>query len=197
MAPRERRLVGVLAAVALLLGVPRLWRAVTAPARAGLGPVATAGGARDDLPVPLELRDEDLVPRPGSLRIGRDPFRFAQAPPPPPPPQPRQLSAAELAEQERARAAAEAERQRLLAEQARLDAIPKPPAVDLTYLGSFGPETRKIAVLFDGQNIYNALAGDVVGGKFVVDRIGYESVDLKFVGFPDTPAQRLALSGSQ
>lgn len=194
MAPRERRLVGVLAAVALLLGVPRLWRAVTAPAGAGLGPVATAGGPSDDLPAPLELRDEDLVPRPGSLRIGRDPFRFGQAPPPPPPPPP---SAAELAEQERARAAAEAERQRLLAEQARLDAIPKPPAVNLTYLGSFGPETRKIAVLFDGQNIYNALAGDVVGGKFVVERIGYESVDLKFVGFPDTPAQRLALSGSQ
>ena len=85
----------------------------------------------------------------------------------------------------------------MLAEQARLDAIPKPPVVDLKYLGSFGPETRKIAVFYDGSNIYNALAGDVLNGKFIVARIGYESVDLKFVGFPDTPAQRLALSSSR
>ena len=31
--------------------------------------------------------------------------------------------------------------------------------------------------------------------KFIVDRIGYESVDLRFVGFPDVPARRLPVGG--
>ena len=46
-----------------------------------------------------------------------------------------------------------------------------------------------------GENLYNARAGDVLEGKFIVDRIGYESVDLKFVGFPDAPAKRLPIGG--
>ncbi len=45
------------------------------------------------------------------------------------------------------------------------------------------------------DKIYNALAGDVLEGKFIVDHIGYESVDVKFVGFPDAPAKRLAIGG--
>jgi hypothetical protein len=82
-------------------------------------------------------------------------------------------------------------------EQARLDAIPKPPPVTLKYLGSFGPAARRVAVFADenGENLYNARAGEVLEGKFIVDRIGYESVDLKFVGFPDEPARRLPIGG--
>ena len=47
----------------------------------------------------------------------------------------------------------------------------------------------------DGSAIYNALAGDLVKDRFQVQRIGYESVDLLFVGFPDEPAVRLAIGG--
>ena len=32
-----------------------------------------------------------------------------------------------------------------------------------------------------------AREGDVLEGKFVVAQIGYESVDIRFVGFPDWP----------
>ena len=69
--------------------------------------------------------------------------------------------------------------------------------VNVTYLGSFGPESKRVAVFADesGQNLYNARTGDVLEGKFIVYRIGYESVDLKFVGFPDEPARRLAIGG--
>jgi hypothetical protein len=69
--------------------------------------------------------------------------------------------------------------------------------VTLTYLGSFGPKSRRIAVFADesGENLYNARTGEVLEGKFIVDRIGYESVDLKFVGFPDEPARRLPIGG--
>ena len=67
----------------------------------------------------------------------------------------------------------------------------------LVYLGSSGMEKRRIAVFADaaGENLYNVRVGETVEGKFIVDRIGYESVDLKFVGFPDEPAKRLPIGG--
>ena len=120
----------------------------------------------------------------------RSPFRFGPPPAPPPPPPPTR--------EELARRAAEAEARRLAAEEdARQRAIPRPPPVTLVYLGSFGTEARRIAVFADdkGENLYNVRVGEVVEGKFIVDRIGYESVDLKFVGFPDEPAKRLPIGG--
>jgi hypothetical protein len=50
-------------------------------------------------------------------------------------------------------------------------------------------------VFSDQQEIYNAHEGDVIKGRFVVVKIGYESADIGFVGFPDEPAQRLAVGG--
>ena len=47
----------------------------------------------------------------------------------------------------------------------------------------------------DGAKIYNALKGDLVKDQFEVQRIGYESVDLVFVGFPNEPAVRLEIGG--
>lgn len=197
---RERKLLRLLAVLGGLFLLRLVYSAATPPApaspvaRAAGGNVAAARARRGkavELPsevVRLEL--ERLEREPRDLAFGRDPFRYGPAPPPPPPPPP---SAAELA-----RRAAEAEAARLRAiEQARLDAIPKPPPVTLKYLGSFGPEGRKVAVFADqgGENLYNARFGDVLEGKFIVDRIGYESVDLKFVDFPDEPARRLPIGG--
>jgi hypothetical protein len=31
--------------------------------------------------------------------------------------------------------------------------------------------------------------------RFIVDKIGFESADIKFVGFPDTPGTRLVAGG--
>ena len=89
------------------------------------------------------------------------------------------------------------EERRRAEEAARLAAIeaakPKPPEFTMEYLGNFGPPSRRVAVFSDGKKIHNALEGEVIDNKFIVARIGYESVDIRFVGFPDTPAQRLGI----
>jgi hypothetical protein len=90
-----------------------------------------------------------------------------------------------LRAEEAARAAA--------AEAARLAAIPKPPEFTMEYLGNFGPPNKKIAVFSDGKKIYNTVEGEVIDNKFIVAHIGYESVDIRFVNFPNTPAKRLGV----
>lgn len=131
--------------------------------------------------VPLELAA--LENKPGEFQIGRDPFRFyvepKPPPPAPPPPPPRPTPAPQPTQSSRPA-------------QPR---APQPPAVDVTYIGSFGPDRGRIAVFTDGTDLYNARIGDVVKTHFVVEAIGYESADLRFVNFPDAPAQRLEAGG--
>ena len=55
--------------------------------------------------------------------------------------------------------------------------------------------TRRLAVFSDGSEIFNVLEGDVLKEHFIVERIGYESVDVTFLGFPDVPARRLEIGG--
>jgi hypothetical protein len=204
---RERKLLIALGALAGIALLRFLYSAASPPAAPAAASTRAAGsstraagagtaqrgrrGRTSELPtevVALEIAALDRIPE--DLEFGRDPFRYGPVPPPPPPPPP---TAEELR-----RRAEEAERRRLEAiEQARIDAIPKPPPVTLKYLGSFGPERRRVAVFADasGENLYNARTGEVLEGKFIVDKIGYESVDLKFVGFPDEPARRLPIGG--
>src|SRR5207244_1953660 len=123
---------------------------------------------------------------------GRDPFRFF-VPPPPPAPKPRQPTQAELdamrAQQEREAAARAAALKAQMEEAAK----PKPAPFTMTYLGSFGPPEKRLAVFTDGKTIHNAQQGEVLDNKFIVAHIGYESVDIKFVGFSEWPALRLAV----
>lgn len=191
LAPRERRLLAILGLAAALLGGRALLQlarpdAPGSPAaaerRAGRAP--RGSGAIPERIV--EVRTDRLVPdAPAELEVGRDPFRF-QAPPPPPPATPPPPPSEE--ELERRRREAE--------ERARLAAIPRPPEVTLRYLGSFGPRSARIAVFAGGAegSVLNARQGAILEGKFIVDRIGYESVDLKFVDFPDVPARRLGIT---
>lgn len=137
------------------------------------------------------LRVPDLDRVPPESRAGRDPWRFVDPPPPPPPPPPpvHVPTAAELEAMRRAQEEA-AERARLAAIEA---AKPKPPEFTMEYLGNFGPPEKKLAVFTNGKRIVNALEGQVIDNKFIVARIGYESVDIKFVNFPETPAKRLGV----
>jgi len=203
---REKRLLAVLGILAGLLLARSLFNAAAnrLPARpagetAGRLTAPPAAGSRfgqrrrgvAELPTAiavLDLGEMEVTPR--DLTVGRDPFRFGPLPPPPPPPPP---SAEELERRRRE----EEERLRRLEEERRLAAIPKPPPVNLVFLGSFGAEGRRIAVFADekGENLYNARPGDVLEEKFIVDRIGFESVDIKFVDFPDEPAKRLPIGG--
>lgn len=190
---RERRLLallGLVAGVALLRGVWLAATPATPPAEAG-GRARVARGARTAavaLPERVEvIRSDRLEVAPRPFEVGRDLFRYGPPPPPPPP------SPEELARQRR-----EAEARRLAAEEAaRRAAVPRPPAVTVRFLGSFGPERKRIAVFTasDGRSVLNALEGDVLEGRFVVVRIGFESVDLGFVGFPDVAPRRLGASG--
>lgn len=100
-----------------------------------------------------------------------------ERPPPPPPPPPRPAPPP--------------------VEREKRPKKPRPPEVDLVFLGSFGPETRRIAVFLDGEDVVNARVGDVLKGKFIVESIGYESADIGFVGFPDAPSQRLPAGGQR
>jgi hypothetical protein len=118
---------------------------------------------------------------------GRDPFRYGAAPaPPPPPPPPRKSESRRTRPKQKARPA-----------QTGPVRPPKrqPPSVDFVYLGSFGPEGRRIAVFTKDDLIFNAAVGDVLLDRFIVDKIGFESADIKFVGFPDAPQKRLEAGG--
>ncbi len=70
---------------------------------------------------------------------------------------------------------------------------PRLPSVDLFYIGSFGRTDDPIAVFIDRDAIYNAFSGDRVKEQFEVQNIGYESVDLLYVDFPDQPPVRLPI----
>jgi len=159
-------------------------------------PTATGehhGARPGDRVAVLHLADLDRVPRESA--VGRDPWRFVDPPPPPPPapPKPHVPTAAELKAMEEARRRAE--------EAARLAAIeaakPKPAEFTLQYLGRFGPADLKLAVFTNGKEIYNVKEGDVIDNKFIVSHIGYESVDIRFVGFPDWPAKRVGVTRQQ
>lgn len=133
------------------------------------------------------VRLADLDRESAEFHLGRDPFTFFTPPAPkptvaekpqarkPPPPKPRPPAAATQGQ--------------------GAGPVAQPPAVDVVYLGRFGPNDRPIAVFSDGRDIFNVLEGGVLKKHFVVDKIGYESTDLKFVDFPDTPAKRLAVGG--
>jgi hypothetical protein len=177
---REKVLVAILIAVVAALG----FRVFLLPwlsgdelaAAAGAGPSGTRGEAQSlQIAQASTLDLAALEGTSGELEVGRDPFRFAAPPPPPPrpapPPPPYEPPPPPP------------------------PTGPQPPPVDVTYLGSFGSAARRIAVFSDGKTIYNATRGDTLGGKFVVHAIGYESVDLTFVGFPDVPPERLAVGG--
>ncbi len=142
----------------------------------------------------LRLADLDRVPAesPG----GRDPWRFVD-PPPPKPIVPKGPSAEELARLEAARKAAE-ERARAAAQVAAAEAAkPRPAEFTLQYLGRFGPANKKLAVFTNGKDVQNVQEGDVIDNKFIVAHIGLESVDIRFVGFPDWPTKRVGVTPRQ
>lgn len=71
---------------------------------------------------------------------------------------------------------------------------PAPPAVTFKFIGTFGPRDHPIAVIQQGDEILNVREGDVLFGKFVVRKVGYESIDVGFVGFADFETRRLGIT---
>jgi len=177
-------LLGVLAASLLLAVLLRSGGGdpVAAPGtRPAVARQARRGGAPEPVHQVVMLRSAELDDIQAEYQPGRDPFRFYQAPKPPPPPPPERQPRPVVNEQPKVEAPPP------------VPQGPQPPPIEVEYLGSFGPQSRPIAVFTDGEEIFNVRLGDDIDGKFRVVRIGYESVDLAFVDFPDVPAERLPI----
>jgi hypothetical protein len=70
---------------------------------------------------------------------------------------------------------------------------PRPPSFTYKFIGTFGPAQRPIATFARDGEIVNARVGDVIEGKFILRRIGIESAEIGFVGFPNDVTQRVPL----
>lgn len=70
---------------------------------------------------------------------------------------------------------------------------PAPPPIPFKFIGSFGPRERPIAVLAAGGKIVNARTGDVVFERFILRKVGYESIDVGFLGFEEGRTKRLGI----
>ncbi len=184
LGPRERVLLVILAILAPLgtwrYVKPTLMSFASGGARSqeGVSGVPPSPQAREPI---AELRLSALEVRGGEYEPDRNIFRYGEKPkpPPPPPPPPPPVRAVRRA-----------------AAPPPPPPAPKPPPLDLKLLGIFGPEHRRIAVLTDGDSWFqNALEEEVIEEKFIVYKIGYESVDFKFVGFPGAKPERIEIGG--
>lgn len=66
-----------------------------------------------------------------------------------------------------------------------------PPAIPFRALGIFGPNDRPIVTFEDGPRLINAREGDILDGRFILRRVGRESVDFAFVGLPPEITRRI------
>lgn len=155
-------------------------------------PARTTRGARgeekslspEDVPI-VTKQDLDPAPARRELRSGRNPFDFrpptvppppTPTPAPPPPPicgDPRFLGPCPPPPP---------------------PPTPTPPAIAFKFIGTFGPKDRPIAVLVLGDQSVNARAGEVVFDRFIVRKVGYESIDVGFVGYAASEVRRLGIA---
>ncbi len=72
---------------------------------------------------------------------------------------------------------------------------PTPPEIPFKFIGTFGPKDRQIAVLVLGNDPpVNARTGDVVFDRFILRKVGYESIDVGFVGFAPSEVRRVGIT---
>lgn len=71
---------------------------------------------------------------------------------------------------------------------------PMPPPINFRFIGTFGPKDRPFAVLVMNDQLVNARAGDVVFDQFILRRVGYESIDIGFVGRAPSDIRRMAIA---
>jgi hypothetical protein len=71
---------------------------------------------------------------------------------------------------------------------------PRPPDVTFKFVGTFGPKGHPIAVIQEGDKVYNVREGDVLFDKFVLRSVGYESIDVGFVGYPEAKPTRIGIT---
>ena len=70
---------------------------------------------------------------------------------------------------------------------------PVPPPFPYKYIGTFGRPSNPIATFSANGEIINARVGEVIADKFILRRIGIESAQIGFVGFPVDETQTVPL----
>jgi hypothetical protein len=165
--------------------------AVVAPSTERTELRAARGGRRraptprpDEIPL-LSARDLEPRLRAGSADTGRDLFDLREPTPPPPPtptpappPPPGPGNPAFIGP----------------LPPPPPPPTPTPPEPTFKLIGIFGPKERPIAVLANGDDIFNVRAGETVLGRWIIRKVGYESIDVGFVGFPPTEMRRLPIT---
>jgi hypothetical protein len=170
--PRKRPREIALAVFVVLLVATITWRVRSvAPSAAGAGVSASApvnnqqpGTKRDLAEVNLDALKAD---RPEPADSDRNPFRFTSKPPPPPPPIP-----------------IPAHKTTPLPGDAGPIVAPPPPPIPLKYIGLViqgDPKVGRIAVLSDSRGVYHGREGDIIEGRYRIEKIGVESIDLAYI----------------
>lgn len=184
MAPKTVRQLGILAVLLVVLVVTLTYNrgdlsGDPSPRPTRRGAAARAAAGRDDVGVVNVASLATARPQPEGG--ARNPFRFRPvASPPSPEPARRAQAPGEIAG----------------------STMPAPPPgppplapITLKFIGVVEQSARlKLAVLSDGRNVFYGKEGDAIEGRYRIERIGPESIDMAYLD--GRGRQTLRLSGS-
>ena len=184
MAPKTVRQLAILAVLLVVLVVALTYNREnlsgdpsTRPARRAAVARATAG--RDE--VGVVNMPSLTTARPEPEGGARNPFRFRPAAPPPsleparPPQAPGEMAGSTMPSEP--------------------PGPPPLPPITLKFIGVVEQSARlKLAVLSDGRNVFYGKEGDTIEGRYRIERIGPESIDMAYLD--GRGRQTLRLSGS-
>jgi hypothetical protein len=71
---------------------------------------------------------------------------------------------------------------------------PLPPPFDRIYIGYLGPKRLPVAVFRRDEQVEVAVPGFVFDNRFILREVGYESVVIGFVGYPEEVTTRVPLA---
>ena len=169
---RQREL--VLGAVAIVLLAVASWSLTSGT------PQPSSPNPAPNMPPNAQVRPKSSVvevdlkaleaERPEPLESTRNPFRFKPKLAPPPPPNAAQVT------QKQQQAAAEMAAKGLVE--------PPPPRIPLKYIGDMSDPNnpgKRIAILSDARSTYYGREGEIVEGRYRIERIGVESIELAYL----------------
>ena len=186
MAPKTRQQLGILAGlVAVLFAVLVYNRGADPLVATSATPLRPGASARASQAIVVDaVRLAALSrARPEPQEGSRNPFRFRPAAPPPAP---------VMSGRPGTGAAAS-----LVPGMPAVPAAPTgPPPIALKFIGVVeqAPSHLKLAVLSDGRNVFYGKEGDTIEGRYRIERIGVESIDMAYID--GRGRQTLRLSGS-
>jgi len=185
MSPAERKRLMVLIGI---LGVVLVFFVIRSMSRGGPANSSTSEGdvqfTARRVPV-LDMAVLTPLPRPTG-GIGRNPFAFGPKPTPTPaPPRPTRPPLP-------TRPPRPTPTPRLIHTADGL-ALPPPPPFRDTFIGYFGPANHLVAVFRNGKRIRVQAEGGVIDDTFIVRHVGYQSVEIGYVGYPEEVTTRVPL----